>query len=175
SCPVTSNPHPPHPICHDFDAHDKGAKVLYLTCEAFASGLAEGRANGGLAGWRERVRGVDCLLLDDIQFLGGMPEVHEELFHAFNELHTAEKQIVLASDRPPKVIPNLDERLVSRFEAGLVAGMEPPDLATRVAILEARAQDAGTAMEPAILKVIATLARNNVRARGGARTRLGPC
>src|SRR5207247_221367 len=83
-----------------------------------------------------------------IQFLGGMPEVHEELFHAFNELHTAEKQIVLASDRPPKVIPNLDERLVSRFEAGLVAGMEPPDLATRVAILEHRAKDASATIDP---------------------------
>src|SRR6266480_1662837 len=174
---ITSGPglgktHLLHAIGNYIMAHEKGAKVLYLTCEAFASGLAEGRANGGLAGWRERVRGVDCLLLDDIQFLGGMPEVHEELFHAFNELHTAEKQIVLASDRPPKVIPNLDERLVSRFEAGLVAGMEPPDLATRVAILERRAKDASATIDPDVLKVIATLAPNNVRELGGALNRV---
>jgi len=174
---ITSGPglgktHLLHAIGNYIMAHEKGAKVLYLTCEAFASGLAEGRANGGLAGWRERVRGVDCLLLDDIQFLGGMPEVHEELFHAFNELHTAEKQIVLASDRPPKVIPNLDERLVSRFEAGLVAGMEPPDLATRVAILEHRAKDASATIDPDVLKVIATLAPNNVRELGGALNRV---
>src|SRR5205807_6668008 len=134
--------------------------------------LGRGPSERRPRGWRERVRGVDCLLLDDIQFLGGMPEVHEELFHAFNELHTAEKQIVLASDRPPKVIPNLDERLVSRFEAGLVAGMEPADLATRGAILEHRAKDATAASDPDVLKVIATLAPNNVRELGGALNRV---
>src|SRR5881398_3025931 len=141
--------------------HEAGAKVLYLTCEAFGTGLSEAREKAVLGAFRERVRGVDCLLIDDIQFLSGMPEVHEELFHAFNELHAAEKQIVLASDRPPKVIPNLDERLVSRFEAGLVAGMEPPDLATRVAILERRAKDGSATIDLDILKVIATLAPNN--------------
>ena len=174
---ITSGPglgktHLLHAIGNYIVGHDQGAKVLYLSCEAFASGLAEARANGDLAAWRGRVRGVDCLLLDDIQFLGGMPEVHEELFHAFNELHAAEKQIVLASDRPPKVIPNLDERLVSRFEAGLVAGMEPPDLATRVEILERRSKDASATIDPDVLKVIATLAPNNVRELGGALNRV---
>src|SRR5436309_6804115 len=101
-----------------------------------------------------------------------MLEVHEELFHAFNELHAAEKQIVLASDRPPKVIPNLDERLVSRFEAGRVAEMEPPDLPTTLAILERRAKDGIATIDPDILKVIATLDPNNVRELGGALNRV---
>src|SRR5256885_12410218 len=101
-----------------------------------------------------------------------MPEVHEELFHAFNELHGAEKQIVLASARPPKAIANLDDRLVSRFESGLVAGIEPPELATRVAILERRSREAKVTIEPDVVKLIAGLVENNVRELGGALNRV---
>jgi chromosomal replication initiator protein DnaA len=161
-----------HAIGNYIASHEKGAKVLYLTCEAFASGLTEAREKGSLAAFRTRVRGVDCLLLDDIQFLSGMSEAHEELFHTFNDLHAAEKQIVLASDRSPKAITNLDSRLTSRFESGLVAGMERPDLATRVAILERRARDAKVTMDPELLKVIATVVEDNVRELGGALNRV---
>jgi chromosomal replication initiator protein DnaA len=174
---ITSGPglgktHLLHAIGNYIASHQDGASVLYLTCESFASGLAEAREHGALGGFRERVRGVDCLLIDDIQFLSSMPEVHEELFHAFNELHQGEKQIVLASDRPPKGIPNLDERLISRFESGLVAGIEPPDLATRIAILDRRTREAKVAMDSAVLSYIATLVEDNVRELGGAFNRV---
>ncbi|MGI0149599.1 MAG: DnaA ATPase domain-containing protein, partial [Thermoplasmata archaeon] len=129
---ITSGPglgktHLLHAIGNYVASHAKGASVLYLTCESFALGLADARERGTLGAFRDRVRGVDCLLLDDIQFLSTMPDIHEELFHTSNDLHQAEKQIVLASDRPPKAIPNLDDRLVSRFESGLVTGIEPPE------------------------------------------------
>lgn len=174
---ITSGPglgktHLLHAIGNYIASHENRAKVLYLTTEAFASQLTEAREKGSLAAFRSRVRGVDCLLLDDIQFLSGMPEAHEELFHTFNELHAAEKQIVLASDRSPKAIPNLDSRLTSRFESGLVAGMERPDLATRVAILERRSRDAKVMMDPELLKVIATVVEDNVRELGGALNRV---
>ncbi|HWM50479.1 MAG TPA: DnaA/Hda family protein, partial [Thermoplasmata archaeon] len=174
---ITSGPglgktHLLHAIGNYIASHETGAKVLYLTCEAFASGLTEAREKGSLTAFRSRVRGVDCLLLDDIQFLSGMSEAHEELFHTFNDMHAAEKQIVLASDRSPKAITNLDSRLTSRFESGLVAGMERPDLATRVAILERRARDAKVTMDPELLKVIATVVEDNVRELGGALNRV---
>ena len=174
---ITSGPglgktHLLHAIGNYIASHEKGAKVLYLTCEAFGSGLSEAREKGTLGAFRERVRGVDCLLIDDIQFLSGMTEVHEELFHAFNDLHAANKQIVLASDRPPKAIANLDDRLVSRFESGLVAGIEPPELATRVAILERRSREAKVTVDPDVLKLIAILVEDNVRELGGALNRV---
>jgi len=174
---VTSGPglgktHLLHAIGNYIASHEKGSKVLYLTCEAFGSGLTEAREKGTLGAFRERVRGVDCLLIDDIQFLSGMTEVHEELFHAFNDLHAANKQIGLASDRPPKAIANLDDRLVSRFESGLVAGIEPPELATRVAILERRSREAKVTIEPDVLKLIAILVEDNVRELGGALNRV---
>lgn len=174
---ITSGPglgktHLLHAIGNYIASHETGAKVLYLTCEAFASGLTEAREKGSLTAFRSRVRGVDCLLLDDIQFLSSMSEAHEELFHTFNDMHAAEKQIVLASDRSPKAITNLDSRLTSRFESGLVAGMERPDLATRVAILERRARDAKVTMDPELLKVIATVVEDNVRELGGALNRV---
>jgi len=174
---ITSGPglgktHLLHAIGNYIASHQDGAKVLYLTCEAFGWGLSEARQKGTLGAFRERVRGVDCLLIDDIQFLSGMLEVHEELFHAFNDLHGAEKQIVLASDRPPKAIANLDDRLISRFESGLVAGIEPPELATRLAILERRSREAKVTIEADVLKLIAGLVENNVRELGGALNRV---
>src|SRR5437899_6556445 len=118
------------------------------------------------------MRGMDCLLIDDIQFLSGMPEVHEELFHTFNDLHDKEQPLVLASHRHPKAIPNLDDRLVSRFESGLVAGIEPPDLLMRVTILEHRARDENVSIEGEVLTCIANLVDNNVRELGGAFNRV---
>jgi len=174
---ITSGPglgktHLLHAIGNYIGSHARGASVLYLTCESFGSGLAQARERGALGAFRDRVRGVDCLLLDDIQFLSTMLDIHEELFHTFNDLHQAEKQIVLASDRPPKAIANLDDRLVSRFESGLVAGLEPPELGTRIAILERLARDAKVAIDPEILKFIATLVQDNVRELGGAFNRV---
>ncbi len=174
---ITSGPglgktHLLHAIGNYITSHSENSKVLYLTCEAFATSLEEARVQGDVGAFRERVRGLDCLMIDDIQFLSGMPEIHEEIFHTFNDLHEREKQIVLASDRPPKAIPNLDERLVSRFESGLVAGIELPELPTRIAILERRARDAKVTIDPEVLGFIASLVENNVRELGGAFNRV---
>lgn len=174
---ITSGPglgktHLLHAIGNYIASHSPGSSVLYLTCEAFASGATAAKGNGNLAAFRERVRRVECLLLDDIQFLSGMPEVHEELFHTFNELQSADRQIVLASDRAPKSIPNLDDRLVSRFEAGLVAGIEPPEMPVRVAILERRARDAKVVISTEVLSYISLLVDDNVRELGGAFNRV---
>ena len=174
---ITSGPglgktHLLHAIGNYIGSHRRGATILYMTCEAFGSGLEDAREKGTLGAFRDRVRGVDCFLLDDIQFLSTMPDAHEELFHTFNDLHRAERQIVLASDRPPKAIPNLDERLVSRFESGLVAGMEPPDLAMRIAILDRRAREAKVTIEPEALKFIATRVEDNIRELGEAFNRV---
>jgi len=174
---ITSGPglgktHLLHAIGNYIASHSENSKVLYLTCEAFATSLEEARVQGDLGAFRERVRGLDCLMIDDIQFLSGMPEIHEEIFHTFNDLHEREKQIVLASDRPPKAISNLDERLVSRFESGLVAGIEPPELATRIEILERRARDAKVSIDSDILGFIASVVENNVRELGGAFNRV---
>src|SRR5881628_2550464 len=165
---ITSGPglgktHLLHAIGNYIASHAKESKVLYLTCEGFASSLASAKEVGTLTAFRERMRGMDCLLIDDIQFLSGMPEIHEELFYTFNDLHDTEKQIVLASDRPPKSIPNLDERVVSRFESGLVAGLEPPELPMRIAILERRARDAKVSIDSDVLAYIANLVQDNVR------------
>ena len=174
---ITSGPglgktHLLHAIGNYIVAHANEAKVLYLTCESFASSYGSAKEVGTLSAFRERIRGMDCLMIDDIQFLSGMPEIHEELFHTFNDLHDTEKQIVLASDRPPKAIPNLDDRLVSRFESGLVAGIEPPDLLMRVTILERRARDENISIEGEVLTCIANLVDNNVRELGGAFNRV---
>jgi len=174
---ITSGPglgktHLLHAIGNYILAHANESKVLYLTCEAFASSLANAKEVGTLSAFRDRIRGMDCLMIDDIQFLSGMPEIHEELFHTFNDLHDKEKQLVLASDRPPKAIPNLDDRLVSRFESGLVAGIEPPDLLMRVTILEHRARDENVSIEGEVLTCIANLVDNNVRELGGAFNRV---
>ncbi|HYS99847.1 MAG TPA: DnaA/Hda family protein [Thermoplasmata archaeon] len=174
---ITSGPglgktHLLHAIGNYIESHSKDAKVRYMTCEGFATSLEEARAQGTIASFRERVRSVDCLLLDDIQFLSSMPEIHEEIFYTFNDLHDGDRQIVLASDRAPKAIPNLDERLVSRFESGLVAGIEPPELATRIAILERRARDAKVTIDREVLSFIATTVEDNVRELGGAFNRV---
>jgi chromosomal replication initiator protein DnaA len=174
---ITSGPglgktHLLHAIGNYVASHSKESKVLYMTCETFASNLANAKEVGTLSSFRERMRGMDCLLIDDIQFLSGMPEIHEELFYTFNDLHDTQKQIVLASDRPPKAIPNLDQRLVSRFESGLVAGIEPPDLLMRVTILERRARDENVSIEAEVLTCIANLVDNNVRELGGAFNRV---
>ncbi|MGQ0798375.1 MAG: DnaA ATPase domain-containing protein, partial [Methanobacteriota archaeon] len=165
---ITSGPglgktHLLHAIGNLRTSQAKDQKVLYLSGESFANEFLASGDRGDLASFRSRVRGVDCLLLDDVQYLSGRPEIQDELFHTFNELHAANKQIVMASDRPPKSIPDLDERLVSRFESGLVTDIQAPDRGTRIAILELRAMEAKRAIEPEVLALIADLVEDNVR------------
>lgn len=153
-------------------ADGSSARVLYLSVEAFTNEMREAQASGKMAEFREKYRGLDVFLLDDVHFLSGRGDVQEELFHTFNELYNAGKQIALTSDRPPKEIPDLEDRLVSRFESGLIADIQAPEYETRIAILRRRAKDAGVEMDEEVLATIAGLVLSNIRELGGALNRV---
>jgi len=172
SGPGLGKTHLLHAIGNHMREHHKDAKVLYLSCESFATQFQEAKEKGTLQAFRDKVRGVDCLLLDDVQFLSGKPELQEELLHTFNDLYHANKQIVMASDRPPKAIADMDERLVSRFESGLLASIQGPEPETRLAILERRARDANLPVDRGVLTYIASLVEDNVRELSGALNRV---
>src|SRR2546425_5142948 len=144
------------------------ARVLYLSVEAFTNEMREAQASGKMADFREKYWNLDVFLLDDVHFLSGRGDVQEELFHTFNELYNKGKQIALTSDRPPKEVPELEDRLVSRFESGLIADIQPPEYETRIAILRRRAKDGGAEVEEGILATIATPGSDNIRGLCGA-------
>ena len=150
----------------------KGAKVLYITSEKFTNDFIDAIQNNTLVKFRKRYRLVDVLLIDDIQFLCGKERSQEEFFHTFNTLFDGHKQIVLSSDRPPAELANLEARLVSRFDWGLTAELQPPDTETRVAILRKKAQSLEIQLEAGILEYLAERVRTNVRRLEGALTRV---
>jgi chromosomal replication initiator protein len=123
-------------------------------------------------GFREKYRSVDVLLIDDIQFMAGKERTQEEFFHTFNTLYEQQKQIVISSDCPPREIPTLEERLHSRFEWGLIADLEPPDLETKIAILKRKAETVGVAISDDVALFIASRVKNNVRELEGSLIRL---
>jgi chromosomal replication initiator protein DnaA len=151
---------------------DKKSNVLYLTTERFSNEYRQALKDGTLAKFRKRYRNVDVFLLDDAQFLEEREDVQEELFHTFNALYESNKQIALTSDRPPKEIPNLQDRLVSRFEAGLIADIQPPEMRTRIAILRRKAREMGVDVSGDVLSLIATLVTDNIRELEGALNRV---
>ena len=161
-----------HAIGHHVSANKKGARVAYLSSEKFTNEYIDGIQNNQLARFRKKYRQTDVLLIDDIQFLAGKERIQEEFFHTFNALHEAHKQIVLTCDRPASEIQNLEQRLMSRFEWGLVTDLQPPDVEVRLAILKKKAQIMGAELPEEILNFLANRIRTNIRRLEGALIRV---
>lgn len=157
-----------HAIGNAILEHAPQKRVAYVPSEQFTNDLVTAIQRGTTAEFRRRYREMDLLLVDDIHFLKGKERTQEEFFHTFNALYDAHKQIVLTSDRPPKEIPGLEERLVSRFEWGLVADIKAPDFETRVAILRKKADDDALVLDPEVIDFIALSCTSSVRELEGA-------
>ncbi len=153
-------------------AFERLERVCYLSAETFMNQMIEALQFGKTLDFRNKYRKMDLLLIDDVQFLQGKDATQEEFFHTFNALYDAHKQIVVTSDRPPKEIPTLEERLVSRFEWGLVVDIQPPDLETRIAILQHKANRSSLEIPQDVILFIAKNVKSNVRELEGSLIRL---
>ena len=164
-----------HSIAHFILENNPQTRVLYVTSESFTNELIEAIRNGNntaMTKFREKYRNIDVLLIDDIQFIIGKESTQEEFFHTFNALYEAKKQIIISSDRPPREIETLEDRLRSRFEWGLTVDIQPPDYETRMAILRKKEELEGYNIDNEIIKYIATNVKSNIRELEGALTKI---
>ncbi|RDU23544.1 chromosomal replication initiator protein DnaA [Anaerosacchariphilus polymeriproducens] len=164
-----------HSIAHFILSKNPNAKVLYVTSEFFTNEVIEAIRNGNntaMSKFREKYRNIDVLLIDDVQFIIGKESTQEEFFHTFNDLHGAKKQIILSSDKPPKEMETLEDRLRSRFEWGLIADIQSPDYETRMAILRKKEELDGYNVDDEVIQYIATNVKSNIRELEGALNKL---
>jgi len=161
-----------HAIGHYTHRLYEGSRVRYVSSEEFTNEFINSIRDGKADGFRRRYRDIDVLLVDDIQFLENKEQTQEEFFHTFNTLHNSDKQIVISSDRPPKQLTTLEDRMRSRFEWGLLTDVQPPELETRIAILRKKAAQEGLAAPPEVLEFIASKISTNIRELEGALIRV---
>jgi chromosomal replication initiator protein len=152
-----------HAIGHEIQRSRPQLRVLYLSAEQFTNELINSIRFDRMPAFRERYRTIDVLMIDDVQFLASKERTQEEFFHTFNTLYTSQKQIIISSDAPPRNIPTLEERLRSRFEWGLIADIQPPDLETKMAILQGKAALEGSRLPEEVAEFIALQVKSNVR------------
>lgn len=164
-----------HSVAHYILQKDPTKKVLYVTSEVFTNELIDSIRNGNntsMTKFREKYRNIDVLMIDDVQFIIGKESTQEEFFHTFNALHSANKQIIISSDRPPKDMETLEARLQSRFEWGLIADISSPDYETRMAILRKKEELDGYNIDDEVIRYIATNIKSNIRELEGALNKL---
>ncbi len=159
-------------IGHEIKLRQPDSSIVYLSAERFTNEMINSIKHDRMVTFRDRFRGVDVLLIDDIQFLAQKERTQEEFFHTFNALHDSNRQIVIASDRSPKELSDVDDRLRSRFEWGLIADIQPPDLETKIAILQKKAESDSITLPDDVCQFIASNIRSNVRELEGALIRL---
>ena len=161
-----------HAVAHQALNRNPSCRITYVSCEKFTNEFIRAIQENTLTKFRSRYRSVDYLLIDDIQFLAGKERIQEEFFHTFNDIYDSQRQIFLTSDRPAGEIDKIESRLLSRFQWGLVADIQAPDLETRVAILSQKADTMGITVEPEIIEFLAKNISRNVRRMEGALTRV---
>lgn len=162
-----------HAIGHHVQGRAPRTRVVYISSEQFTNELINRMGHQRMEEFRQKYRNMDVLLIDDIQFIAGKERTQEEFFHTFNTLYENHKQIVLSSDRQPKEIPDIEERLKSRFESGLISDIQPPDLETRIAILKKKAEFWSIRLPDDVAQFLATMVKGNIRELEGGLVKLG--